>query len=87
MYGGRNANKESAKRTLERNINGIGNVKLVFHHELNSMKFYRMYLLENEKYLGYARQHSDGSWTFDNYPTIVIHNTSNSPYAVNITGC
>jgi hypothetical protein len=86
MYGGRKANKESGKPTLETYINGIGKVKLVFHHELNSIKSYRMYS-ENEEYLGYARQHSDGSWRFDHYPAIVIHNTSNSPYAVNITGC
>jgi hypothetical protein len=86
MYGGRNANKESGKQTLEKYINDIGKVKLVFHHELNSIKSYSMYS-ENKEYLGYARQHSDGSWTFDNYPAIVIRKTINSPYAVNITGC
>jgi len=87
MYGGSKTNVESAKRTLEPYIDGIGKVKLVFFQELNSTKVYRMYLLENEKYLGYARQHSDGLWAFDNYPAIVIRKTSNSPYAVNITGC
>ncbi len=87
MYGGRKANKEIGKPTLETFINDIGNVKLVFNHESNSIKFYDMYRLENKEYLGCARQYSDGSWRFDNYPAIVIHKTINSPYAVNITGC
>ena len=86
MYSGRKANKESGNPTMKKYVNGIGKVKLVFHHELNSIKSYCMYS-ENEQYLGYARQNSNGSWTFDHYPGILIHNTSNSPYAVNITGC
>jgi len=86
MYGGSKTNVESEKRTLEPYIDGIGKVRLVFHHELNSIKSYLMYS-ENEEYLGYARKHSDGSWRFDHYPAIVIRKTSNSPYAVNITGC
>jgi hypothetical protein len=87
LYGGRCANKQSGNKTVQKNIPGIGNVRLVLENESGTMyKTYKMFSLDGG-YLGIARQHSDGSWRFDNYPAIVINGTSNCPYAVNIAGC
>jgi hypothetical protein len=49
-------------------------------------EIYKMYNVDN-RYLGDARKYRDGSWRFNNYPAIVIHEPINSPYAVNLAGC
>jgi hypothetical protein len=75
------------KQTGSKNIPGIGNVTLVLENESGTMyKTYKMFSLD-DIYLGIAREYSDRSWRFDNYPYIVIKETSNCPYAVNIAGC
>jgi hypothetical protein len=89
MYGGRCANKESGKKTFQKNIPGIGYVKLVAENELDTRGMYEIYKMYNvdNRYLGDARKYPDGSWRFNNYPAIVIHEPINSPYAVNLAGC
>jgi len=67
-------------------IPGIGKILLLPAYEAAEAVMYKTHRVYKdsvgrENYLGYAREYSNGSWTFDRYPALWVHGTINSPFA------
>jgi hypothetical protein len=93
VYQERSANRCSGRETIQRDIQGIGRVNLVFEEEQSGgCKLYSMYRGEvyKKKSLGFARLLYSGLWTFEEFPGVTHrepYREEPSPCAVDAGGC